>query len=198
MYSNMHSNNLTAAIYVSVGTPDHDQNTQMAAALQYALQKRWKVLEYRERRGRAATRPVLGQMMYRLRQHKFDVVLVASMDCLARSLTELYEHVDRLHLAGIGFVSVDESIDTSTAQGLSFLPNLAVFAKAERNMIRCNVRTGVAMAKRKGVHCGRPKRQFPRAEARKLRAEGISIRTIAAQFGIPASTLADALRPDGR
>ena len=190
----MYSKNLKAAIYVSVGTPDKDQNTEMAEPLQYALRMGWKVREYRERHGRLGTRPVLSQMMYRPRRHKFDVVLVASMDCFARTLTELYENMDRLTLAGIRFVSLDESIDTSTSQGRNFLQSLAVLAKVERNMISRNVRTGVVMAQSKGVHCGRPKRQFPRAEARQLRAQGISIRAIAAQLGIPASTVGDTLR----
>jgi DNA invertase Pin-like site-specific DNA recombinase len=63
-------------------------------------------------------------------------------------------------------------------------------------MFARNVRTSVAKAQREGVHCGRPRRPFPRAEARKLRAEGNSIRAIAAQLGIPASTVADALQAD--
>ena len=124
----------------------------MAELRQYAVGRGWRVLEYRERRSRTAKRPVWDQMMSGLRQHKFEVVLVASMDCFARSLTELYESVDRLHLAGIWFVSVDESIDTSTSAGRSFLGNLEVLAKLERNMMTRKVRTGVIMAQSKRDH----------------------------------------------
>jgi putative DNA-invertase from lambdoid prophage Rac len=161
----------------------------------YALGMDWKVLEYRERRGRAGTRPVLSQMMYRVRQRKFDVVLVESVDCFALSLAELAENIARLHREGIRFVAVGESIDIDpeTEAGRRFLQTLTVLDKVERKMITRNVRAGVARAQSKGVHCGRPRRSFPRAEARKLRAQGLSVRAIAVQLGIPASTVADAL-----
>ena len=184
---------ITAAIYVPVTTPDEDQDTQRAALRQYALRRGWKMLEYCERRGRAGTRPALGQMMYRVRRRKFDVVLVESVDCFARSLAELSENVARLHRERIRFLAVGENIDIDPEAGRSFFDTLTVLAKAERNMITRNVRAGVARAQSEGVHCGRPRRPFPRAEARKLRAQGCSIRAIAVQLGIPASTVADAL-----
>jgi DNA invertase Pin-like site-specific DNA recombinase len=187
--------NITAAIYVSVDTPGQDQNTQMAELRQYAQSMAWRVLEYRERHGRAATRPVLAQLMYRIRRRKFDVVLVKSAECFARSLEELSESVARLHAQGVRFLALSESIDIDphTQAGRSFFRVLTILANVEKNMITRNVRTGVARAQSKGVHCGRPRREFPRAEARKLRAEGISIRAIAAQLGVPPSTVADAL-----
>jgi DNA invertase Pin-like site-specific DNA recombinase len=74
---------------------------------------------------------------------------------------------------------------------------LTVLAKEEVKMIRRSVRTGVARAQIAGVHCGRPRRQFPRAEASRLRAQGLTIRAIAEQFGIPESTVADALHVPG-
>lgn len=46
----------------------------------------------------------------------------------------------------------------------------------------------------KGAHGGRPRRSFPRAQARKLRKQGLSIRAIGARMGVPASTVADALK----
>jgi hypothetical protein len=46
----------------------------------------------------------------------------------------------------------------------------------------------------KGVHGGRPRRSFPRAQAHKLRKQGLSIRAIGARLGVPASTVADALK----
>jgi DNA invertase Pin-like site-specific DNA recombinase len=187
--------NIRVAIYVPAGIPGEDQNRQLDELHQFARSREWKVLEYRERRGRAGTRPALSQLMYRVRRRIFDVVLVKSADCFARSLAELSENVGRLHHQGIRFLSIDDSIDIDpeTERGRRFFDNLAVLAKVESNIITRNVRTGVAGAQSKGVHCGRPRRQFARAEARKLRAEGLTIRAIADQLGIPASTVADAL-----
>jgi putative DNA-invertase from lambdoid prophage Rac len=184
------------AIYVSVGTPDEGEDSQMAELHQYAVGMGWTVLEYRERRGRAGTRPALGQLMYRLRQSRIDVVLVKSADCFARSLAELAENVARLYRENIRFLALGESIDINprTEAGRRFFQDLTVLAKVERTMMTRNVRAGVAQAQSEGVHCGRPRRPFPRVEARKLRAQGLSIRAVAAQLGVPASTVADALQ----
>lgn len=190
------------AIYVPVGIPDEDedQETQMAELRCKALDRGWwKVREYRERHGRAGTRPVLGQLMYRVRRRLFDLVLVRSADGFAQSLAELSENVARLYQQGIRFVAVDESIDINpeTLAGRSFFEALTVLAKVEGKMISGNVRAGVARAQRAGVHCGRPRRPFPRAEARSLRTQGLTIRAIAEKFGIPESTVADALQVSG-
>jgi DNA invertase Pin-like site-specific DNA recombinase len=56
------------------------------------------------------------------------------------------------------------------------------------------VRAGIVRAKNRGVHCGRPRRSFPLAEALKLRKKGLSLRAVAEKTGIPVSTVADALR----
>jgi DNA invertase Pin-like site-specific DNA recombinase len=105
-----------------MGTPGRDQNQEMAALRQYALGMGWRVLEYRERHGRVGTRPALGQLLYRVRRIKFDVVVVESVDCFARSLAELSENVARLHRQGVRFVAVGESIDIDpyTEAGRSF------------------------------------------------------------------------------
>jgi DNA invertase Pin-like site-specific DNA recombinase len=65
---------------------------------------------------------VLGQLMYRVGRRLFDVVLVRSLDCFARSLAELSENVDRLQQQGIRFVAIDGSIDINpkTVEGRSF------------------------------------------------------------------------------
>ena len=78
---------------------------------------------------------------------------------------------------GIRFIAMNERIDLNpkTGAGESFLSHLTMLAKAESKMIVRNVRAGVARAKSLGVHCGRPQRRFSRAQACKLRQEGLSI-----------------------
>ena len=187
---------ITAAIYVPVSTPDEDQNEQMSELRSYAFRQGWDVLEFRERRGRAGTRPVFNQMTRRFRTPKFRVVLVESLDCFARSLADLCENVTWLHGLGIRFIAVNEGIDLNpkTGAGESFFRYLTMLAKVESDMIVRNVRAGVARAKSLGVHCGRPRRRFARAQANKLRQEGLSIGAIAARLGVPASTVADELK----
>ena len=123
------------------------------------------------------------------------MILVPTLHCFARSLTELSATLSRLRQMEIRLISHAESIDIDlqTWEGAMLFHLLTVVMNAENSMIARNVRVGVARAQKKGTHCGRPRRRFPRAQARKLRKQGLSIRAIAARMGIPASTIAAAL-----
>ena len=61
-------------------------------------------------------------------------------------------------------------------------------------MIVERVNAGLAEAKRRGVHCGRPRKIFRRDVAHKLRAQGMSLRAIAKALEVPLSTVADTLK----
>ena len=50
----------------------------------------------------------------------------------------------------------------------------------------------------KRLQGGRPLRSFPRAQARRLRTQGLSLRAIGARMGVPTSTVADALKVTSR
>ena len=76
----------TAAIYVPVSPRDQDQDTQIFELREYALRKGWEVVEYRETNTRAR---IFGRMMNDAWGHKFDAVLVQSLDCFACSLADL-------------------------------------------------------------------------------------------------------------
>jgi DNA invertase Pin-like site-specific DNA recombinase len=183
---------ITAAIYEPVSTGD--ASGASPALREYAHRKGWEVLEYCERPQK--TRPVLDQLMYDARRHKFDVVLVPTLDCFACSLGELSKNVTRLRTLGIRFFTADESVDTDqeTRAGRIFLHALTVLVQAESNMRIRNVRAGIATAQRDGVHCGRPRLPFPRDRARRLQRKGLSIRVIASRLDLPAATVADALK----
>ena len=56
-------------------------------------------------------------------------------------------------------------------------------------MIIERTKAGIAAAKRRNVHCGRPKLRLDDKHLRGLRAEGMSIKKIAENLGIGASTV---------
>ena len=187
-----------AAIYVPVGVPGEDQKSQAAILRQCALHRGWTVLEYRERTARAKTRPVFSQMMAAAKRRRFGTLVVLSLDRLARSIPELLATLTSLKSYGVQFFSLDDRINLGedNPDAGTFLQALRVLVQTETRMNIRNVREGVARAQRQGVHCGRPARSFPRAEARQLRQEGLSIPAIAARIGVPATTVARALRAD--
>jgi DNA invertase Pin-like site-specific DNA recombinase len=185
---------VTAALYVPAGTPDENQSKQMSELRRYALRKGWEVLEFRERHARAGTRPVFNEMMRRT--PRFSTVLIGSLDCFGRTLADLHASLSRLRRKGIRFIALHDEVDVDpkTGAGASFFNDLTLLVRVERNMHAGNVRTGIARARSLGKPCGRPPRRFSRTEACQLRQEGLSLSVIAARLGVPASTVADAVK----
>jgi DNA invertase Pin-like site-specific DNA recombinase len=76
------------------------------------------------------------------------------------------------------------------------LATLAAFAEMEREIIGERVRAGVRAAKAKGTRLGRPQRVFRRAEAQRLRSQGMRWLGIERALAIPMSTVIDCCRSE--
>ena len=116
---------VTAGLYAPADTTDEKQSKQLSELRRYASARSWEVLEFRERHARAGTRPVFSQMMRRSRTPRFNLVLVGSLDCFARSLAELHASLSGLQGLGIRFLALHENVDVDpkTGAGKSFFDN---------------------------------------------------------------------------
>src|SRR3954465_4405353 len=65
-----------------------------------------------------------------------DTLIVRKLDRLARSMKQLIETVEALRLGGIGFRSLTEALDTTTAQGRLVFHMFGALAEFERSLIR--------------------------------------------------------------
>jgi DNA invertase Pin-like site-specific DNA recombinase len=65
-----------------------------------------------------------------------DTLIVWKLDRLARSMKQLIETVETLRLRGIGFRSLTEALDTTTAQGRLVFHMFGALAEFERSLIR--------------------------------------------------------------
>jgi DNA invertase Pin-like site-specific DNA recombinase len=86
-----------------------------------------------------------------------DTLVVWKLDRLGRSLAHLLEVVNTLHTRHIGFRSLQESIDSITSSGKLFFHIFGALAEFERNLIRERTMAGLAAARARGRHGGRPK-----------------------------------------
>ncbi len=87
-----------------------------------------------------------------------DTLVVWKLDRLGRSLKHLIETVNRLQAKGIGFVSLRESVDTTTSGGKLVFHVFGALAEFERELIRERTRAGLQAARSRGKLGGRPKK----------------------------------------
>src|SRR5215831_4536867 len=172
-----------AALYLRVSTKGHGQTTetQALALRDYAAHRGFEIVaEYRDEgiSGSKDSRPALDRLMKDARGRKFDVVIVARFDRFARSVSHLLRALEEFSHLGIDFVSLSESVDTSTPMGKMIFTVLGAVAELERNLIRERVMMGLDRAKRQGKRLGRPQKLVDREQVATLRARGLSLRQI--------------------
>jgi len=103
--------------------------------------------------GKSADRPELRKMLEFVRDG--DVVIVESIDRLARCVKDLLEIVEKLKNKNVQFISIKENIDTNTPTGKFCLTLFGSLAELERDTIRERQKEGIALAKQRGVYKGR-------------------------------------------
>lgn len=91
-----------------------------------------------------------------------DVLVVWKLDRLGRSLKHLIETVNQLHAKGVGFASVQESIDTTTSGGKLIFHVFGALAEFERELIRERTSAGLKAARARGRKGGRKEKLTPR------------------------------------
>lgn len=86
-----------------------------------------------------------------------DTLVVWKLDRLGRSTIHLLQLLSDLRDRGVEFQAITQGIDTTTAVGRMLYGQLAVFAEYERSLISERTKAGMAAAKARGVHVGRPR-----------------------------------------
>jgi DNA invertase Pin-like site-specific DNA recombinase len=120
-----------------------------------------------------------------------DTLVVWKLDRLGRSLPHLVETVRDLVARGVGFRSLQESIDTTTSGGKLIFHIFASLAEFERDLIRERTNAGLSAARARGRNGGRPKGVDTKKQkaAVALKKEGThSVREICAIVGIARNT----------
>lgn len=111
-----------------------------------------------------------------------DVLMVAKMDRLSRSLIDFAGIVERARREGWALVALDSPADMSSPSGEAMAGVMAVFAQLERRLTSERTRAALAQRKAAGVRLGR-ERVVPREverRAKRLRRDGLTLRAIGA------------------
>jgi DNA invertase Pin-like site-specific DNA recombinase len=182
------------ALYARVSTKNNGQDpeTQLLALREYVINRGLDITgEYVDVgiSGTKESRPQLGRLMQEARRRRFDVVLVTRFDRFARSVRHLVMALDEFSSLGIDFISLTESIDTSTPMGKMVFTVIGAVAELERSLIRERVLMGLEKARKKGKRLGRPRARLNQEKAAQLKAEGMTYAEIGKLFGVSRTTV---------
>ncbi len=86
-----------------------------------------------------------------------DTLVVWKLDRLGRSSIHLMTLLEDLMERGVAFQAITQGVDTGSAVGKLQFGMLSLFAEFERNLISERTKAGMAAAKARGVHVGRPR-----------------------------------------
>ena len=171
--------------YARVSTPDQSFTLQCDALEHSGCTKVFQEVAS----GAKTARPALTAALEYMRAG--DTLVVWRLDRLGRSLGPLIAFMQSLQSRQIGFHSLVEAIDTTTATGQFFFQITGAFAELERSLMRERTLAGLASARRRGRHGGRPKVIDPHTFAMALQlyqAQTSSVQSICTCLGMARRT----------
>ena len=139
-------------------------------------------------------RPQLDEVLEQLRPG--DTLVVWRLDRLGRSLRHLIEVVTGLDERGVGFRSLRENIDTTTAGGRLVFHLFGALAQFEREIIRDRTVAGLTAARARGRVGGRPSKltaEQVRQARRMYDARELTVEQIGDVLGVSRTSIYRAL-----
>jgi len=99
-------------------------------------------------------RPGMARLLAMVDSKAVDVVIIAKLDRLTRSVKDLAELLERFTRRGVSLVSVAESLDTGTAAGRLVLNIMTAVSQWEREAIGERTRDAMSHKKANGERVG--------------------------------------------
>lgn len=188
---------MRTAIYTRVSTIQQSDEMQRRELRTFAAARGWDIAgEFSDVgwSGAKERRPGLDALMAAARKRQLDTVLVWRFDRFARSTRHLLSALEEFRALGVGFISYQESVDTSSPLGEAMFTIISAIAQLERSLIRERIMAGMAHARSKGTLVGRPRRRVDVELALMLQQEGRGLREVAKLMRVSRNTLARVLR----
>ena len=171
--------------YARVSTTDQSLNPQTDSLSEAGCEKLFTDVAS----GARTQRPGLDKAISFCR--KGDTLVVWKLDRMGRSMSHLIEMIQKLEKRGVGFQSLTEKIDTTTAGGRLIFHLFGALAEFERDLIRERVQAGLKSARARGRKGGRPPvSEETKSMAQALMADkSLTPKQICDRLGIAKSTL---------
>ena len=119
-----------------------------------------------------------------------DVLIITKLDRFARSIIDLWKHIQLLEDKGAALQVLDMNLDTKTANGRLQVSLLASISQWEREMMLERQRIGIAKAKAEGKYKGRSATARAKAvKIQKMAKDGLKPSQIASALGIGVASV---------
>jgi len=177
--------------YARVSTTDQDAALQLDALHAAGCYRVWVDTIS----GSLEHRPELTKLLDQLRPG--DTLVVWRLDRLGRSIRHLIDQLQELGERGVGFRSLQETIDTTSPGGRLVFHVFAALAEFERDLIRERTHAGLAAARARGRTGGRPPRLSAdqvRTARRLYEQQDMTVAQIGDVLGVSRTTVYRALR----
>lgn len=172
--------------YARVSTTDQDASLQLDALHAAGCYRVW----VDTMSGSLEHRPELANLLDQLRPG--DTLVVWRLDRLGRSIRHLIDQLHGLAERGIGFRSLQETIDTTSPGGRLVFHVFAALAEFERDLIRERTHAGLTAARARGRTGGRPPRLSPdqaRTARRLYEQQDMTVAKIGEVLGVSRTTI---------
>ena len=179
--------------YIRVSSREQQEHRQIIAMEARGIPAERIYLE--KLSGKDTKRPVLQKLMNAVKAG--DTVVVESISRFARNARDLLDLVEKLTKKGVEFISLKENINTTTPTGRFMLTVFAAVAELEREHILERQAEGIAAAKARGKHLGRPIKRSPENFADVVKhweRGGINFDEALKQTGLKQATFYNRLR----
>jgi len=147
--------------YVRVSSLDQNEDRQLDAMTTLGIPSERIFTE--KQSGKNTHRPQLQALLAAVQPG--DSVTVESISRFARNTKDLLDLVEQLTAKGVEFVSLKENIDTTTPTGKFMLTVFGAVAELERGYLLQRQAEGIASARARGKHLGRPAKKPPKGFA---------------------------------
>ncbi|PTD94746.1 hypothetical protein C9439_00910, partial [archaeon SCG-AAA382B04] len=125
-------------------------------------------------------------------------IVVTKLDRFGRSVKDLVVNMETLQDQEIDFISIGDSLDTSTPNGKLLFHVLSAFAEFEREIISERMQAGRDRARAQGKELHRPKKELDEERIKELYTKkGLSARAIAKLMDVSPPTILSRLREMG-
>ena len=183
--------------YARVSTQDQNLEMQLDALRKAGCQQIFQ----EKVSGIKSDRPELAAMQQMLRED--DVVYIYKLDRLGRSLKHLLEIAGEFEKKGVGLVSINDPVNTTTASGRLIFNIFASLAEFEKDLIRERTKSGLEAARARGRKGGRSRGLSKEAEKTAMLAQilynerKLGVNDLAKELSISKMTLYKYLRHRG-